>query len=776
MPDTLIIEHPEDPTKNVNLVVSAPTGRKQHVKQWRASTAADPRIQRTARYKIGGTPAGASREGADGFLGIDYASLDHGYPELLLPPAARNTVALTNPSALIQYEVPDADVTTTNWSEGAGDGDASAFDELDNGIDGGTPDDTAYWTTTTEDAWLILELTNATDPIIHTGHVINARMRFRNGTGSPTARLRLYQGATVVWESDDQTLTSGFTKFAVTVAEASAANITDYTALRVAVAATELASGQNLDVSELEVEFPDTETGGNVLAIEEDRGQLFVHRGRTTTQVNPATMTEVASTDHTNVIVAVTQQSGEGMVSFGAAADVKRRTAVNATGATYAAVSSKKAGAMRFIHDRVWFEDVSGGGDDGEVRYTFDRFTTLGNPFPVGDSGIPITSFAPMGPVALVCREDGVHGFTSGGQTFTISTELHEFRSSFNGLASAYAFGWTYVGTLLGLRAYLAGAGAVENAVGLEAVDGFEGGIDGICVALRLYKGRLWAAYLSDITDPASGTLTILYGEFNPNVTPATGQLDWYFWDQQSGVDCRAFGVTAGRTNPTLIRASDDDIAYYTLGRRKRDIADANYRWQTNDSSPVGYAYLTTLQREPNLVKNIRRARVVGEDLSADNRYALQVAFDEGIDEGTYLDLGDPVTGDGYQVIEAARGGEPQENVNGVAFKPRLACYNTSATNPPKLRGFLDIEYDARPDRVLEAVYPVQLTATDLARLERYLDPRSTEGRAPVGVRFPDGERGFGLVAGLTDVVDQGGGSLAGVLTLSIWSVTEERR
>jgi hypothetical protein len=48
-----------------------------------------------------------------------------------------------------QYGLPDADhANDAQWIQGAGDGDGDHFDELDEGIDGGSPDDsTTYWIT-----------------------------------------------------------------------------------------------------------------------------------------------------------------------------------------------------------------------------------------------------------------------------------------------------------------------------------------------------------------------------------------------------------------------------------------------------------------------------------------------------------------------------------------------------------------------------------------------------------------------------------------------------
>ena len=88
---------------------------------------------------------------------------------------------------MVQYGLPISDRVTSNWGEGAGDGDGNAFDELDEGFGAGRgsgsgPDDaTTYWLTTNEGANnLTSRITSITDPAVSTGHI--TRVRVRKGT------------------------------------------------------------------------------------------------------------------------------------------------------------------------------------------------------------------------------------------------------------------------------------------------------------------------------------------------------------------------------------------------------------------------------------------------------------------------------------------------------------------------------------------------------------------------------------------------------------------
>ena len=102
---------------------------------------------------------------------------------------------------MTQYALPDSDLVLTNWSE-VGDGDGSAFDELDEGFGAGRgsgsgPDDaTTYWITTVDLAFIQVGLTDPTKPDVTTGHIW--RMRTRKSASSGQQQDHLLRCGTTI--------------------------------------------------------------------------------------------------------------------------------------------------------------------------------------------------------------------------------------------------------------------------------------------------------------------------------------------------------------------------------------------------------------------------------------------------------------------------------------------------------------------------------------------------------------------------------------------------
>jgi hypothetical protein len=72
----------------------------------------------------------------------------------------------------------------------------------------------------------------ADDPVIHTGHVLDFRYR-RSGSGGIVMTVELLQGASVIATSGNLSPSTAFIDGQITLTEGEAANITDYTDLRV---------------------------------------------------------------------------------------------------------------------------------------------------------------------------------------------------------------------------------------------------------------------------------------------------------------------------------------------------------------------------------------------------------------------------------------------------------------------------------------------------------------------------------------------------------------
>ena len=170
---------------------------------------------------------------------------------------------------MAQYAVPVADISKTDWSQRAGDGDGDAFDELDEGIDSGVPDDdTTAWQTgflnNGETRTIECTLGSVTDPGVHTGHIFKIRARASGSTGVNRAGvIYVYQGTTLISTSDSTTFNLAYATKTHTISEAEAGNITDYTDLRIRAVFTWGTAGtaRSIIITGMEAEFPDASAG-----------------------------------------------------------------------------------------------------------------------------------------------------------------------------------------------------------------------------------------------------------------------------------------------------------------------------------------------------------------------------------------------------------------------------------------------------------------------------------------------------------------------------------
>jgi len=102
-----------------------------------------------------------------------------------------------------------------------------------------------------------LMLSAVNDPGVHTGHVIHAVIA-NVTTHVVTHGIELKQGSTVIKSWDPETITNGqgFTEYTVELSEAEAANITNYSDLRIRPSYTSGGSGE-YKYSQLFLEVPD---------------------------------------------------------------------------------------------------------------------------------------------------------------------------------------------------------------------------------------------------------------------------------------------------------------------------------------------------------------------------------------------------------------------------------------------------------------------------------------------------------------------------------------
>ena len=688
-------------------------------------------VQRS--WKVWG-PLGNSRAGWNEDLGIDYCdNLDHRYDWLLTSTAKRNALTLTSISEFA-YGVPISDVTKTNWSEGAGDGDGDAFDELDEGIESGTVDDaTTYWTTTATGFANRIEcnITSMTDPTVNTGFTV--RFRVRVGTASERLVPMLLEGSnarfsTIVTPSAADT----WITIAAVIPESTAALFSDFTNLELGIYKLEGTSA--LDVSTAELELPNTKFG-DVSTLDWSLGYEYAHRGAFATQIATGTMTEVENNDRTNQITdTVPEWQSQGLLAFGAEKVVEARTAATSSSTTYSAISSVDATKMAVGSDRLWISDagLTTVADKGKAKYTTNggalTLANLSNPFNVADPGSEITGLYTQTAYAMVGHDRGVNSFTSSGKAVRLLEALKQFPSSANAESGDTEWGWTYVTSKLGLFAISIDLG-ITNPVGPGEGflgQGFEGPVDGYPTEVKAFKDSIWVAYLNP-----DGTTYIFRGTWTPD-TAGSGRPAWYNFRKLSSLECHAIGGFE-RDNPTLIVGEDENVAWYTLSTRGREIADSNYEFDTGG----GTALLSTLMLPEGAKGNLRYGKFQTENCGASDTWQLAVDVD---DASSFIDVGSAITTNGMQTVRPVSGGAPLGTVSFNSIKPRLTQVASSESAPPQIRGELTLAFDLRPDQVRDVTVMVEWnSASDYANLQALA---GEDTLTPVAVRLPsDQER-----------------------------------
>lgn len=157
---------------------------------------------------------------------------------------------------MAQYARPDSDVTVSGWTPSTG----STLYEC---IDESSASDADYIHRVRADDTCEVGLSNVTDPVSSSGHVLRVRNQ-KNGAGSlGTCTAKLMQGASTIgtW-----TLTAGsIATDAFTLSSGEADSITDYSDLRVQIT-VDWISGltTGLAVTWVEFEVPDAPAAGGV--------------------------------------------------------------------------------------------------------------------------------------------------------------------------------------------------------------------------------------------------------------------------------------------------------------------------------------------------------------------------------------------------------------------------------------------------------------------------------------------------------------------------------
>ena len=96
---------------------------------------------------------------------------------------------------MVQYAVPNSDIDDGSWTEADGFG-TDLFNQVDNGIEGGTPNDgTSIRNPSPSSSTCELGLQSLTDPDDDSNHIIRVR---GNDFSSDTVDVDIYDGASFV--------------------------------------------------------------------------------------------------------------------------------------------------------------------------------------------------------------------------------------------------------------------------------------------------------------------------------------------------------------------------------------------------------------------------------------------------------------------------------------------------------------------------------------------------------------------------------------------------
>ena len=179
---------------------------------------------------------------------------------------------------MAQYGLPDSDIDHGQWSEVVGDGNATHFEEIDEGFgpgrgSGSGPDDsTTYWMQDDMNNYqdIYSTLSVVTDPLTGSGHFLRGRHRKHTSGGRQVELIfRMLQGSGIVIVTATFTnISEIWTTETLTLTTTEADAISDYTNLRAQAFAKGIGGGnpRKTNASAHEFECPDVAGGGGGFA------------------------------------------------------------------------------------------------------------------------------------------------------------------------------------------------------------------------------------------------------------------------------------------------------------------------------------------------------------------------------------------------------------------------------------------------------------------------------------------------------------------------------
>jgi hypothetical protein len=154
------------------------------------------------------------------------------------------------------------------------------------------------------------------------------------------------------------------------------------------------------------------------------------------------------------------------------------------------------------------------------------------------------------------------------------------------------------------------------------------------------------------------------------------------------------------RTLPTLVGGYGSNAFYMSEPRVIRGPSDSSYQ-----TALSGTTYLTELQRDPHVIKDIEKVDLYTVSCSADRTVTVGIS----IDVGAYVDFA-AITSNGYQELTAASGGVPTATLlGGRTLKPRIVYASNTSAISPKVQGWIKVRYRTRPEMVNAYQFTIEL-------------------------------------------------------------------
>lgn len=530
---------------------------------------------------------------------------------------------------------------------------------------------------------------------------------------------------------------------------------------------------------------------GDAQFFAEQNGYLLVGRGSLLTQVdmisNPWVV--ISTTVLNAPILDMDHWFGNVYIAQGSNVPMQRVVGCSLGGVVLEDVVSTSpsgnvyASAIKRGSDRAWYINAETGSDYNYQGYTLDAFVTLASPFPVGDAELPSTGLGPFGPFTARGEVDAIYTFTNQGATVQLSKALNAIHSVLNGAQFADpGFGWNYYTSVAALRAF--NLSGVDNPVGVgERMRTFTGH-NGLATAIFPARGELWIVYQT-----TAGALYGYRGQFGGE-TGGTGQPLLFPWFYASSEACAGIfssttpnGSVETTQQLTIIRGSDTNLTHMAIAAGGMDnLSSVTY------STGGGVGYLTTLDRNPNLLKTLRLLRAKARNMTSGSSWALALGVNTNPNNPTaasYTTIG-TITADGEHTLLPFAAGVPLSNIAGRTHKIRVtevAGGSGASTSPPTLEGTIEEEYDERPEQIEEFVIEVAMEGPgygDNQNWQYLKDLVGSRTDGPFKVQLPDdlvpavdvdsgGGQKWAMLQSVTKRTDASSDVESVVLTFQVW-------